>query len=205
MHPGISRFPRKQFYEGAALKDANTLDGRDARIGWSFAPDAPGRRVWVDVRGREDRWVNRDEIEAMRRWLGHWRKYAEANKRCEGGDWTVACLSFYHRQELATRDMLRELTGKQRGETRFALPNTDVSCATVDRFQGREADLVLLSLRNTKRTGFMDSPNRLNVGLTRARFMLAIFGHRLYFKRCPSEELRALANDALQFDLGNAR
>ena len=206
MHPHISRFPREQFYEGAALKDANTLDGRDARIGWSFPLAAPHRRVWVDVRGREDRGVNKAEIDAMRRWLGHWRKYAEANKRCDGDDWTVACLSFYHRQELATRDMLREITGKQRGETRFALPNTVVSCATVDRFQGREADLVLLSLRNTTRAGHMDSPNRLNVAITRARFVLAIFGHRPYFsERCPSEELRALANDALQFDLGNAR
>lgn len=206
MHPDISRLPRTQFYEGAALKDANTLDGRDDRVGWSFAPAAPRRRVWVDVRGHDDRGINRAEIEAMQLWLRHWREYAKANPRSDGDDWTVACLSFYHRQELGTRDMLRELTGKPRGETRFTLPNTVVSCATVDRFQGREADLVLLSLRNTTRAGHMDSPNRLNVGITRARFMLAIFGHWRYFsERCPSEELRALANETQRFDLGKTQ
>lgn len=204
MHPDISRLPRGQFYEGAALKDANTLERRDERIGWSFMPEAPERRIWVDVRGREERGVNREEIDAMRCWLEAWRDSAGARRRT--GDWTVACLSFYNRQELGTRDMLRELTGMRRAETRFMLPNTAIACATVDRFQGREADLVLLSLRNTSRPGHMDSPNRLNVGITRARFLLVVFGHRKYFaENCPSEELNALADATPLFDLGSTR
>jgi len=89
--------------------------------------------------------------------------------------------------------MLRRLTSQGGGETRFDLPNTRFACATVDRFQGREADLVLLSFRNVKRPGHADSPNRLNVALTRARFQLVLFGNKSYFERCPSEELAALA------------
>ena len=206
MHPDISRLPRDQFYEGTALKDANTLDGRDARVGWSFVPNAPARRVWVDVRGHEERGINQAEIESMRRWLEVWRDYAGENRRSDGKDWEVACLSFYNRQELGIRDMLRRLTGMTRAETRFALPNTAIACATVDRFQGREADLVLLSLRNTSRPGHMDSPNRLNVGITRARFLLVITGHRKYFAEdCPSEELNALADATPLFDIGTAR
>lgn len=206
MHPDISALPREVFYEGAALKDANTLDGRDDRDGWEFAPQAPARRLWTDVRGREERGVNQAEVDAMRRWLETWRDYAKAHRRRDGADWTVACLSFYLRQEWAIRNLLREFTGKPRGETRFRLPNTVVSCATVDRFQGREADLVLLSLRNTSRAGHMDSPNRLNVGVTRARFMLVILGHRHYFENgCPSEELRALARGTPKFVPENAR
>ena len=206
MHPDISRLPREQFYEGTALKDANTLDERDEKIGWSFLPEAPGRRVWVDVQGHEDRGLNQREIDAMRRWLETWRDYAEAHRRTDGKDWTVACLSFYHRQELGIRDMLRQLPGMRSAETRFALQNTAITCGTVDRFQGREADLVLLSLRNTSRPGHMDSPNRLNVGITRARFMLVVFGHRKYFaEECPSEELNALADATPMLDLGSAR
>lgn len=206
MHPDISALPRKVFYEGAALKDANTLDGRDGRVGWTFAQQAPARRVWTDVRGREERGVNRAEIDAMRRWLESWRDYARSHKRRDGADWTVACLSFYLRQEWEARNMLREFTGRPRGETRFRLPNTVVSCATVDRFQGREADLVLLSLRNTSRAGHMDSPNRLNVGITRARFMLVVLGHRHYFEnKCPSDELKALARGTPKFAPENAR
>ena len=206
MHPDISQLPRKQFYEGIALKDANTLDERDKRDGWSFMPKVPARRVWADVRGHEERGINQAEIDAMQNWLEVWRDYAKTHPRTDDKDWTVACLSFYNRQELGTRDMLRRLTGMRRAETRFALPNTTIACATVDRFQGREADLVLLSLRNTARPGHMDSPNRLNVGITRARFLLVVFGHREYFAEdCPSEELNALADATPLFNLERER
>src|SRR5690606_403075 len=117
MHPDISELPRRQFYEGAALRDANTLVGRDARVGWTFASAAPKRRIWVDVCGGEVRGINAAEIEAMRGWLIAWRDFAERHPRADGKEWEVACLSFYNRQELATRDMLRRLTGHPRGET----------------------------------------------------------------------------------------
>jgi superfamily I DNA and/or RNA helicase len=52
---------------------------------------------------------------------------------------------------------------------------------TVDQFQGREADFIVLSLvRNNSRTGslsrwgFVSKPNRLNVALSRAREGLII-------------------------------
>lgn len=101
--------------------------------------------------------------------------------------------------------MLRRLTNQLGAETRFALPNAAIVGGTVDRFQGREADMVLLSLRNTRRTGHLDSPNRLNVAITRARFMLVIIGHRSYFTRCPSEELAALAAQSPALALGGRR
>lgn len=193
MHPDISAFPREQFYDKEALLDANTLTGRDARVGWSFLADQPARRVWVDVAGHEERGSNPEEVEAMRQVLEAWRPWAGAHRREDGRPWEVACLSFYNKQETAIRDMLRRLTSQGGGETRFDLPNTRFACATVDRFQGREADLVLLSFRNVKRPGHADSPNRLNVALTRARFQLVLFGNKSYFERCPSEELAALA------------
>ena len=194
MHADISAFPRDQFYDKEALLDANTLEGRDAKVGWSFLPDQPARRIWVDVVGHEERGSNPEEVEAMRQVLEAWRRWSASNRRKDGKPWEVACLSFYNKQELAIRDMLRKLTSEHGGETRFELPNTRFACATVDRFQGREADLVLLSFRNVKRPGHADSPNRLNVAITRARFQLVLFGNKDYFqRRCPSEELAALA------------
>ncbi len=68
-----------------------------------------------------------------------------------------------------------------------------IKLATVDFFQGQEADLVFLSMVNTSTVGFMDSPNRLNVGVTRARYQLVVVGKRAYFTICPSEELKNLA------------
>lgn len=193
MHPDISAFPREQFYDREALIDANTLVGRDAKIGWTFLSDQPSRRIWVDVVGHEDRGTNPEEVEAMRQVLEAWRTWSAANPRKDDKRWEVACLSFYNKQEVAIRDMLRRLTNRHGAETRFDLPNTRIACATVDRFQGREADLVLLSFRNVKRPGHADSPNRLNVAITRARFQLVLFGNKAYFERCPSDELSALA------------
>lgn len=193
MHPEISNFPREQFYDKAALIDANTLVGRDAKIGWTFLSDQPSRRIWVDVVGQEERGANPEEVEAMRQVLEAWRAWAATNPRKDGKRWEVACLSFYNKQELAIRDMLRQLTKQQNAETRFDMLHTRIASATVDRFQGREADLVLLSFRNTQRTGHADSPNRLNVAITRARFQLVLFGNKSYFEDCYSDELSELA------------
>jgi superfamily I DNA and/or RNA helicase len=51
----------------------------------------------------------------------------------------------------------------------------------------------MLSMRNTQRVGFLDSPNRLNVGVTRARQQLVVFGRHGYFRNCGVSELEELA------------
>ena len=69
-----------------------------------------------------------------------------------------------------------------------------ITLCTVDRFQGQEADIVFLSMVQTRRVGFMDSPNRLNVAVTRARYQNVIIGSLEYFSsQSASEDLRQLA------------
>ena len=46
---------------------------------------------------------------------------------------------------------------------------------TVDSFQGKESDIVLLSLVRTNSEGFWNDERRLNVALTRARHALRVF------------------------------
>ena len=89
--------------------------------------------------------------------------------------------------------MLKEVTGDERN-TRFSVRDApvEVVCGTVDRFQGREADLVMLSMRNPGRVGFLDSPNRLNVAVTRARQQLVVVGNAEYFRDCRVSELEEL-------------
>ncbi|WP_219587823.1 AAA domain-containing protein, partial [Vibrio parahaemolyticus] len=70
----------------------------------------------------------------------------------------------------------------------------DVQVCTVDKFQGHEADLVLLSFMNSHATSFLESPNRLNVAVTRARYAQVIFGNRNAMKRA-SGVLAQLAED----------
>lgn len=194
MHPDISAFPREIFYgAGSALRDANTIAQRDEHLGWDYAPFG-ARRVWLDVEGREQQGINADEVRAMRHVIEdfvRWAKRKGSPADRASRTWEVACLSFYVKQERAISKMLQELTGQERA-TRFNLDGVEIVCGTVDRFQGREADLVLLSMRNTGRVGFLDSPNRLNVAVTRARQQLVVIGKAGYFKACGIRELQEL-------------
>ena len=196
MHPTIADFARKMFYDGKALRDANTIELRDAKLGWSFAPEEGARRVWIDVLGHERGGENREEIDAMCDVLSTFLSWARTKgppARDLPKKWEVACLCFYAKQELAIRERLASVLHADRQSSRYETDLVEIVSGTVDRFQGREADLVLLSMRNTRRIGFLDSPNRLNVALTRARQQLYVIGNARYFEGCDVGELSELA------------
>lgn len=203
MHPQIAEFSRQMIYRGASLKDANTIESRDALLRWDFGAFR-ARRVWASVRGREQAGENPDEIrviEAVLREFFAWASDHGPPQRTAPRLWEVACLCFYSKQERALSQMLQAVTGDER-KTRFRAPGApaEIVCGTVDRFQGREADLVLLSMRNVERVGFLDSPNRLNVGVTRARQQLVIVGNADFFGDCGISELEALAQRTMRQD-----
>lgn len=198
MHPKISEFSRKHFYQGSALHDANTIERRDRDLGWSFSDIFRSRRVFIDINGLERGGVNEGElriIEAVLTRFLEWARAVHRPRRDRPNKWEVACLSFYLKQERAISEMLRGLTNDS-GPNRFFRDGVELVCGTVDRFQGREADVVLISMRNTSRIGFLDSPNRLNVALTRARQQLIVVGNARYFRRCKIAELNALVDES---------
>ena len=75
----------------------------------------------------------------------------------------------------------------------------EIMIYTVDKFQGKEADIVFLSMIKSGQAGlgFMDSPNRLNVALTRAKYQMVVVGDKEFFRsnRCKSELLRSVAEE----------
>lgn len=59
-------------------------------------------------------------------------------------------------------------------------PHLDIRFGTVDRFQGQEKDIIIVSLvRNNKKheVGFAKKPHRINVAFSRARNLLIIVGN----------------------------
>lgn len=223
MHPHISAFPREQFYTPEPetsgtlhparepgrpdlLLDASTIAAERA---WELNRYAR-RALWIDVapggRGRGKKNTNLAEADKVMEELDAFVAWASrAPRRAEHGrhrPYEVAVLTFYRGQEAELRKRLQRKTG-QHGNTRnfrfprgAAQPAVHVTLCTVDRFQGHEADIVFLSFVKSNSVGFLNSPNRLNVALTRARYQIVLIGHRSYFGSdgCPSERLKALAD-----------
>ena len=102
-------------------------------------------------------------------------------------------LNSHKGQEKALRHALQKLPGNKDRYARFSYKGIAIKLATVDYFQGQEADLVFLSMVNVNRDGFLDSPNRLNVAVTRARYQLVVVGSNKYFSKSGTVELRNLA------------
>ena len=58
-----------------------------------------------------------------------------------------------------------------------------VKISTVDAFQGNERKYIILTTVRTTESGFMNSPNRINVALTRAMNQLFVVGHSMTLKK----------------------
>jgi hypothetical protein len=206
MNEEISEFSRKEFYNGEALKDANTIAERNQNYPFEYRK-GHNRSVWLDVASTINSGVNHKEISAVKNILEDFIEWARKNpppinndNRDDKARWEVALLSPYQAQRRGLRDMVRTLTGMQ-FETRFDLTqmknpsNVMLVVNSSDRFQGQEADVVFLSLRNGSRIGFLDSPSRMNVAITRARELRIIVGNHNYFTsdRCYDPMLKNLA------------
>jgi hypothetical protein len=66
-----------------------------------------------------------------------------------------------------------------------------VECHTVDSYQGRQADIVLYSMRRSnkdRRLGFIRERPRLNVALSRARDLLVIVGDHAFARDAKGSE-----------------
>jgi AAA domain len=95
----------------------------------------------------------------------------------------LAILAPHRAQNSAIAQRLAQLLA-QRGE-RVTLPVID----TVERLQGAERDVVLFSVTSSDPDAldspFLNSPNRFNVAITRARHKLVVVGSRAFFTQVP--------------------
>jgi hypothetical protein len=158
MHPAISSFPNRYFYDGRLNDAPNTFHRGGAS---NLAP-----LVFFDVKGEEsgDGTSKCNPIEAaivaqVRRALTY---LPDRESR------SVGVITFYDAQK---RCILRELG---RGPWRDDVAN-------VDGFQGKERDVVIISsVRAAKpfagTIGFIHNRNRLNVALTRAKHAVYVVG-----------------------------
>ena len=196
MHPAISKFSKENFYHGNALQDPSNMEEKRA---WNCNL-WKSRSEWIDVQNQNDsRSFNSKEVSFIIRGLKSFISFAEKNPHGEKPsekNWTLAILTYYRKQEREIKSSVKELFGAKRERSFYKddNKNIEVKIFTVDKFQGQEADVVFISLVKSGNAplGFMDSPNRLNVALTRAKFQRVIFGSRDYFSRKGGSLLKLL-------------
>lgn len=197
MHDDISRFPAKYVYEGQALHNGKTIDRQ-----WNYT-EYPKRACWLNISGVADNGRNKNTAEAERIVIEikKFLSYAKANPKPNGEPWSIACLTYYRAQETELKNRVKKLLSYNRSVSYYKdeKSNVEIMIYTVDKFQGKEADIVFLSMIKSGDAGlgFMDSPNRLNVALTRAKYQIVLVGDKSYFKsnRCRSELLKAVAEE----------
>jgi superfamily I DNA and/or RNA helicase len=183
-----------QFYEGklqagggrAALgqKRQHRLEIQDARGGSLIEPsqsllwvdssrDARGEPCWEEQRGSSK--INRLEVLLIGAFLQRLGEQMARQKNPPAGPLSVGVITFYGAQ---LGELNAEIHRRSR-QHRKAFEALDLRLNTVDRFQGMEKAIVLVSLVRSmkgKPGAFVREYQRVNVGFSRAQQLLAIFG-----------------------------
>ncbi len=110
-----------------------------------------------------------------------------------GKRFSVCVLSFYSSQEGVLRSEVAKL-GTECSEL-------DVTCGTVDSFQGRESDICIISITRSNIDGvlgFVDDTNRINVALSRGKEALAIVGDSDFCNRASANNPLTLVLDYIR-------
>lgn len=157
MHPQIMAVSNKLFYDGR-LRSGVSQDDR-------LPPDgAPVMMVPVDT--VSDGRVNQGEAEAIVELVRYYR--IELGLPAEA----IGVVSPFRAQVVLLRKLLQQ---------------TGVTVDTVERFQGGERDIMILSLVRSQGGGFVFDERRLNVAITRARRKLVFVAHPDLFRNSKYE------------------
>ena len=182
MHEEISRTPAQTFYNGN-LKNGPKVN--DTGMNYFISGYNKQHNVWVDCVGRDKKNVNETEIDQIEKNLKDFIEWAKKHPRKDGEEYTAIVITFYLAQSNRLKERLDILKREAWGTVRIKI-------ATVDYIQGQEADVVFLSMVRNHNVGFMDTPNRLNVAITRAKHLLVFVGNKKFFSECQSIELKQI-------------
>uniref|UniRef100_A0A8H8CFX0 P-loop containing nucleoside triphosphate hydrolase protein n=1 Tax=Psilocybe cubensis TaxID=181762 RepID=A0A8H8CFX0_PSICU len=192
MHPAISHFPSKEFYDLALLDgtvDAggNALPGLEPPSSMHLLPD--NKRtfkpsvIFLDHTGNESiKSKSRVNITEAHIVMSVVEDLLLSNPHLRGED--IGIIAPYAAQiKLLTRFLNVDAEYKKRFEsvlgTHRAMQLGQIEIKTVDGFEGREKEVIVFStVRNNSagHIGFLADRKRLNVGLTRAKRGLFVVG-----------------------------
>jgi regulator of nonsense transcripts 1 len=174
MHPKLSEFPSNTFYNGNLQNGVSAEERIHYSVNFSW-PDPAKPMFFYHVAGVEEfsasgtSYLNRREAEFI-------EKVVTALLKSTVKPDQIGIITPYEGQRCyIVTHMLKN------GSVNSNLYK-EIEVASVDSFQGREKDYIILScVRSNDHNGigFLNDPRRLNVALTRARYGLVIVGNAL--------------------------
>ncbi|KAJ5901961.1 hypothetical protein N7495_002489 [Penicillium taxi] len=180
MHPCLSEFPSNMFYEGSLQNGITIADRlrRDVDFPWPMMDDP--MMFWSNL-GHEEiaasgtSYLNRTESTNVEKIVTRFFKAGVQPK-------DIGIITPYEGQ----RSYI--VSSMQASGTFKKEHYKEIEVASVDAFQGREKDYIILSCvrsNDHQGIGFLSDPRRLNVALTRARFGLVVLGNPKVLSKHP--------------------
>ncbi|KAF9057242.1 P-loop containing nucleoside triphosphate hydrolase protein [Panaeolus papilionaceus] len=173
-HASILKFPNERFY-AADLEPCADRRIIDSFLGSSYLPSSNFPIVFHAVSGKDDReasspsFFNIDEVVQVKSYV----QMLKQDRKFRTTDSDIGIIAPYHAQVLKLRAALRNVAD-------------GVKIGSVEEFQGQERRIIIIStvrsskdfieydLRHT--LGFVASPRRFNVAITRAQALLIVIG-----------------------------
>lgn len=183
MHSSVCRFISDQVYEGRLASHPDTT--RQAVTGTAFPPAGA---FWVPVPHEGNAQIAPEEVAAIQSAAhgllkGAWTDKDGVTRTMRHSD--IIVVAPYNAQVNALRDALPEA----------------IRVGTVDKFQGQEAPVCLVSMtassaeETSRGMEFLFSLNRINVAVSRAKGLALVFGApRLREAKCETVEQMRLVN-----------
>eukprot|EP00601_Ochromonadales_sp_CCMP2298_P010786 CAMPEP_0173262828 /NCGR_PEP_ID=MMETSP1142-20121109/27004_1 /TAXON_ID=483371 /ORGANISM="non described non described, Strain CCMP2298" /LENGTH=862 /DNA_ID=CAMNT_0014198035 /DNA_START=20 /DNA_END=2608 /DNA_ORIENTATION=- len=180
MHPCLSEFPSNMFYEGTLQNGVSDLERTfpGADLPW---PDPSRPMFFLVSNGNEEMgnsgtsFLNRTEGALVEKLVTLMLKKGITSDQ-------IGVVTPYEGQRAYVVQHLQK-AGSLRAEL-----YKELEVASVDSFQGREKDFIILScVRSNMQQGigFLRDPRRLNVALTRAKYGCIIIGNARLLARNP--------------------
>lgn len=203
MSPKLAEFSSELVYGGDYPSAPDTenfgvdIPSLEAPAIWIDTAYAPASRRYEQP--RDQNWsggnytnkleaaVAKELVKTCATWaVEHWQGDPREHGRGAGVPFEIGIVSFYLQQARELCDAIFPMcaSGTDRWRRQWKSPAAngapiDIHISIVDRFQGREKDLVILCTTRSNpvgRRGHVDNLNRLNVAVTRARHKRIIIG-----------------------------
>ncbi len=176
MHEAIMKFSSDKFYEGKLIADESVRAHTADEIPGVAATDLTRAPVaFVDTVGTG--------------YSESWNELLESRENDGEAGLAIRLLNELRQAGVEPRDIaIITPYVAQVKKLRLMMPEKGIEVGSIDSFQGREKEVVILSLvrsNDTGEVGFLSDTRRMNVGMTRARRLLIVIGDSATISRHP--------------------